>query len=425
VLRVVAVFHRLASMAALAQPSVALAAAAAAGEAHVRQLKAEAQGSVSGLMHSVKLDSLIAVAKRLQMDGTACLHRGQDDNAYTLLMRMVTILTYAIPANPAAKLPQHEHAMLWCRRAGEQAVADLTVVRERIVRRVAAAAAAAAAPAAASASRAVPAQPQPQMATGGSGRVDEPSAGTEGAASASRLAFSAGAAPVARTNAPLAAGGGGLLAAAATVSLSGLERNDSDTSCAFPTLQAAAAQRTALAPRAPGAQAPCATTPELPSPVGPGPAGRPEAPSNSYGPGGSGTAAAQALSASPYAVLHRLLSCGSSVGALGLRPLHVPLSIIDAFVNVSAANTARGERGVETCGILAGVMVSVAHRSSVTLVHLAPGSCVPLDLRGNPITGPASVPSLRPGVTLPCMTLPCMTLPCMTLPCSAQTTSWR
>lgn len=59
-----------------------------------------------------------------------------------------------------------------------------------------------------------------------------------------------------------------------------------------------------------------------------------------------------------YSTLSRIIAArGSSTasGGLGLRTLTLPSKAVDEFAKLAAPNTYAGDRGVETCGVLAGV----------------------------------------------------------------------
>jgi hypothetical protein len=124
---------------------------------------------------------------------------------------------------------------------------------------------------------------------------------------------------------------------------------------------------------------------------------------------GSGAAAvgvaalAPALTVSPYSMLARVMTGESGLHAVTLRTVHVPRSMLDAFLQLAAPNTHHGERGIETCGVLAGVMV----RGVTRLLCLA--ACVRC----------GSSASLFPH-RLSCL-LPVFHF----APCSATTTRWK
>lgn len=74
--------------------------------------------------------------------------------------------------------------------------------------------------------------------------------------------------------------------------------------------------------------------------------------------------------------LTTLLSGGQLKNVLGLptsdlgriRNLYIPAGIVDAFLRIAAPNSARGPRGIETCGILAGRLMPGGQVTMTTLI---------------------------------------------------------
>lgn len=70
-----------------------------------------------------------------------------------------------------------------------------------------------------------------------------------------------------------------------------------------------------------------------------------------------------------YSGLSKAMMRGASLGGLGLRKLCLPSSLVPTFEAIAQPNTALGERGIETCGVLAG-KASPAGDGSLVVTHL-------------------------------------------------------